>query len=129
MSNSFDKYIFRTAKSAIDHIIANEGNGVNRGPPGMGGQHGGGGGGGGGGFFEMIVAGHKVGLIIGKGGETIKHLQVNFELSRMQSTSGTVGARIRNVKIPNILKFCFPMVLKQDGPHFVNHWENRTYPL
>lgn len=62
------------AKSAIDHIIANEGNGPNRGPPGMGGQHGGGGGGGGG-FFEMIVAGHKVGLIIGKGGETIKHLQ------------------------------------------------------
>ena len=46
---------------------------------GMGGGHGGGhggGGGGGGGFFEMIVAGHRVGLIIGKGGETIKHLQV-----------------------------------------------------
>ena len=32
--------------------------------------------GGGGGFFEMVVQGHKVGLIIGKGGETIKHLQV-----------------------------------------------------
>jgi hypothetical protein len=70
-------YFFSNAKAAIDHIIANEGNGPQRGPPGMGGGHGGGGGGGGGGgFFEMIVAGHKVGLIIGKGGETIKHLQV-----------------------------------------------------
>ena len=69
--------MFSNAKAAIDHIIANEGNGPQRGPPGMGG-HGGGGGGGGGGFFEMIVAGHKVGLIIGKGGETIKHLQVQF---------------------------------------------------
>lgn len=63
--------VSRNAKSAIDHIIANEGNGPSRGPPGMGGQHGGGGG-----FCEIIVAGHKVGLIIGKGGETIKHLQV-----------------------------------------------------
>ncbi len=35
----------------------------------------GGGGGGGGGFFEMMVPGHKVGLIIGKGGEMIKQLQ------------------------------------------------------
>merc|ERR1719336_481064 len=35
----------------------------------------GGGGGGGGGMFEMNVPGHKVGLIIGKGGETIKQLQ------------------------------------------------------
>ena len=61
----------RTAKAAIDHIIANEGSGPQRGPPGMGGPQGGGGG-----FFEMVVQGHKVGLIIGKGGETIKHLQV-----------------------------------------------------
>ena len=29
----------------------------------------------GGGCFEMLVPGHKVGLIIGKGGETIKQLQ------------------------------------------------------
>jgi hypothetical protein len=36
--------------------------------------------GGGGGFFEMVVQGHKVGLIIGKGGETIKHLQVKHLL-------------------------------------------------
>merc|ERR1719433_600659 len=36
---------------------------------------GGPGGGGGGGMFEMSVPGHKVGLIIGKGGETIKQLQ------------------------------------------------------
>ena len=34
-----------------------------------------GGGGGPGGMFEMNVPGHKVGLIIGKGGETIKQLQ------------------------------------------------------
>jgi hypothetical protein len=32
--------------------------------------------GGGGGFYEMVVPGFKVGLIIGKGGETIKQLQV-----------------------------------------------------
>ena len=36
---------------------------------------GGGPGGAGGGHFEMMVAGHKVGLIIGKSGETIKQLQ------------------------------------------------------
>merc|ERR1719411_588269 len=36
---------------------------------------GGGPGGAGGGMFEMMVPGHKVGLIIGKGGETIKQLQ------------------------------------------------------
>lgn len=58
------------AKASIDRIIANEGSGPQRGPPGMGGPQGGGGG-----FFEMVVQGHKVGLIIGKGGETIKHLQ------------------------------------------------------
>merc|ERR1719384_2416065 len=40
-----------------------------------GGGGGGGGGAGGGGMFEMMVPGHKVGLIIGKGGETIKQLQ------------------------------------------------------
>ena len=28
---------------------------------------------------------------------------------------GTVGARIPNIGIPNILKFNFPMVQKQDG--------------
>merc|ERR1719225_1499829 len=60
------------ARSAIERIIASEGTGTgNRGPGGgMGG-----GGGGGGGMFEMNVPGHKVGLIIGKGGETIKQLQ------------------------------------------------------
>jgi len=78
------------ARSAIERIIASEGSGPGggpRGPPGgggggmgapgggMGGPGGGGGGGGGGGMFEMNVPGHKVGLIIGKGGETIKQLQ------------------------------------------------------
>ena len=29
----------------------------------------------GGGLFEMMIPGHKVGLVIGKGGETIKQLQ------------------------------------------------------
>ena len=29
----------------------------------------------GGGLFEMLIPGHKVGLVIGKGGETIKQLQ------------------------------------------------------
>ena len=66
------------AKVMIDGIIAADGHGR-----GGGGGHGGGGGGGmggggmggGGGQFEMIVPGQKVGLIIGKGGETIKQLQ------------------------------------------------------
>lgn len=61
------------AKAAIEHIIANEGNGPHRGPPGQHQPHHGGAGGAG--FFEMMVAGHKVGLVIGKGGETIRHLQ------------------------------------------------------
>ncbi len=55
------------AKQAIERIIATEGQ--NRGGGGPGGM------GGGGGFFEMMVPGHKVGLIIGKGGEVIKSLQ------------------------------------------------------
>lgn len=41
----------------------------------MGGSGGGGGGGGGRNFVEIMVPGPKVGLIIGKGGETIKQLQ------------------------------------------------------
>ena len=57
------------AKSSIERIIANEGNGPGPRGPGMGHP------GGGGGFFEMMVPGHKVGLIIGKGGEMIKQLQ------------------------------------------------------
>jgi len=66
------------ARAAIERIIASEGTGPNRGGPmGMSGGGGGGGGGGagGGGMFEMMVPGVKVGLIIGKGGETIKQLQ------------------------------------------------------
>eukprot|EP00092_Neocalanus_flemingeri_P037880 GFUD01041235.1.p1 GENE.GFUD01041235.1~~GFUD01041235.1.p1 ORF type:complete len:458 (+),score=137.93 GFUD01041235.1:139-1512(+) len=59
------------ARSMIDEIISNEGN---RGARGMvGGQSGGGGGGGAG--FEMMVPGHLVARIIGKGGEVIKALQ------------------------------------------------------
>merc|ERR550532_2207154 len=81
-----------TARASIERIIANEGTGPPRGAGGPGGPGGGGGGGGnfggppmgggggggsmsGGGCFEMLVPGHKVGLIIGKGGETIKQLQ------------------------------------------------------
>jgi len=57
------------AKVSIDRIISNEGNGPPRGPnfnapSGAGGS-----------MFEMMVPGHKVGLIIGKAGETIKQLQ------------------------------------------------------
>merc|ERR1719362_2412938 len=71
------------ARAAIDRIIASEGTGPPRGPGGPGGGMGGapmggggmGGHGGPGGMFEMSVPGHKVGLIIGKGGETIKQLQ------------------------------------------------------
>jgi hypothetical protein len=53
----------------VDRIISNEGNGPPRGPnfaapTGAGGS-----------MFEMMVPGHKVGLIIGKAGETIKQLQ------------------------------------------------------
>ena len=56
------------AKALIDGIIANSSQGG-------GGAGGGGGGGGGQGLFEMMVPGSKVGLLIGKGGETIKQLQ------------------------------------------------------
>ena len=58
----------QAARAAIERIVANEGNGPPRGGGGMPM-------GGGGGFYEMMVPGHKVGLIIGKGGETIKSLQ------------------------------------------------------
>jgi transcription antitermination factor NusA-like protein len=65
--------LVRNAKLAIERIIANEGNGPQRGigvntfnDLGMPG---------GSSVFEMIVPGDKVGLIIGKGGETIKQLQ------------------------------------------------------
>jgi len=54
------------AKSMIEGIVANS--------AAMGGG-GGGGGGGAPGLFEMLIPGNKVGLIIGKGGETIKMLQ------------------------------------------------------
>merc|ERR1719225_1437387 len=57
------------AKVSIDRIISNEGNGPPRGPNFNAPT------GAGGGMFEMMVPGHKVGLIIGKAGETIKQLQ------------------------------------------------------
>ena len=64
--------LHREAKGNIDRIISNEGNGPPRGP----GSYGGGAPtGAGGSMFEMMVPGHKVGLIIGKAGETIKQLQ------------------------------------------------------
>ena len=73
------------ARAAIDRIIASEGTGPPRGPGGPGGGMGGapmgggggmgGHGGGPGGMFEMSVPGYKVGLIMGKGGETIKKLK------------------------------------------------------
>lgn len=58
------------------------------GGPVMGGMDGNGGFGGGGGIgngggqtvVEMMVPGNKVGLVIGKGGETIKQLQVKKSL-------------------------------------------------
>ena len=65
-------YIYREAKSSIDRIISNEGQGPPRGPPNYGGNAPTGAGGS---MFEMMVPGHKVGLIIGKAGETIKQLQ------------------------------------------------------
>jgi len=61
------------AKAMIEGIISNEGQGQ-RGPGGGGGMPGMGGMGGGG-QFEMLIPGQKVGLVIGKGGETIKQLQ------------------------------------------------------
>ena len=81
--SSMNEHVFRVlnlwgsdesapAKKLTEGIIANVGQG-----------RGGGGGGGvggvplgtGGGFFEMMIPGHKVGLVIGKGGETIKQIQ------------------------------------------------------
>ena len=64
------------AKAMIDGIISSgEGGHPGGGGGGRGGFGGGGGGPMGGGQVEMMVPGHKVGLIIGKGGETIKMLQ------------------------------------------------------
>merc|ERR1719228_2222937 len=62
------------ARNLIDSIIANEGSRGGRGGGGGGGMGGGDFGGGGPGF-EMMVPGHLVARIIGKGGETIKALQ------------------------------------------------------
>merc|ERR1719422_2742674 len=84
------------ARSMIDAIIANEGN---RGPRGMGGNMGGGGGGGG---FEMMVPGHLVARIIGKGGEVIKALQEE------------TGAKI--VIIQDSKEFADEKLLKITGP-------------
>ena len=67
--------MYREAKSSIDRIISNEGNGPPRGPVNYGGSPTGPTGAGGS-MFEMMVPGHKVGLIIGKAGETIKQLQI-----------------------------------------------------
>ena len=64
------------ARNLIDNIIANEGTRGGRGGGGGGGGGGMGGDfGGGGPGFEMMVPGHLVARIIGKGGETIKALQ------------------------------------------------------
>jgi len=88
------------ARSMIDAIIANEGN---RGPRGMGGGNmGGGGDGGGGGGFEMMVPGHLVARIIGKGGEVIKALQEE------------TGAKI--VIIQDSKEFADEKLLKITGP-------------
>ena len=61
------------ARNLIDNIIANEGTRGGRGGGGGGGPMGGDFGGGPG--YEMMVPGHLVARIIGKGGETIKALQ------------------------------------------------------
>lgn len=71
------------AKILIDGVIANspggpQGGGSQEWGGGGGGgpQMGGGGGGGGNSTVEIMVPGNKVGLVIGKGGETIKNLQM-----------------------------------------------------
>merc|ERR1719330_2216430 len=84
----------------IDGIIANEGN---RGPRGMGGGMGGGGmPGAGGGNFEMMIPGHLVARVIGKGGEVIKALQEE------------TGAKI--VIIQESKEFAAEKLLKITGP-------------
>merc|ERR1719239_1406846 len=86
----------------IDGIIANEGN---RGPRGggMGGGMGGGGmPGAGGGNFEMMIPGHLVARVIGKGGEVIKALQEE------------TGAKI--VIIQESKEFANEKLLKITGP-------------
>ena len=76
---------FRSAKSAIALIIANEGSNNRALSVGSSMNHGMAGGNTG--YFQMMVPGHKVGLIIGKGGETIKNLQE------------TTGARVVIVQV------------------------------
>lgn len=73
------------ARDLISKMVNQQGGGGHNGPMDNG-NHGGGGGGGGGGrgggfgftqqpYQEIMIPGSKVGLIIGKGGETIKQLQ------------------------------------------------------
>ena len=93
------------ARSMIDGIIANEGNRGSRGGMGgnnMGGMQGGGGGGVGGGNFEMMIPGHLVARVIGKGGEVIKALQEE------------TGAKI--VIIQESKEFANEKLLKITGP-------------
>ena len=87
------------ARSMIDGIIANEGN---RGPRAMGGNNMGGMQGGGGGNFEMMIPGHLVARVIGKGGEVIKALQEE------------TGAKI--VIIQESKEFANEKLLKITGP-------------
>ena len=85
------------ARSMIDQIIANEGN---RGPRVGGGNMGMQGGGGG--NFEMMIPGHLVARVIGKGGEVIKALQEE------------TGAKI--VIIQESKEFAAEKLLKITGP-------------
>jgi len=64
--------LYRKARETIQRLVAK----IQGGP--LDNEDGGGGGGGGGttGQIELMVPGGKVGLIIGKNGETIKQLQV-----------------------------------------------------
>ena len=80
------------AKMLIEGIIANEGQ--SRGGGGGGGM-GGAPSGAGGGLFEMLIPGHKVGLVIGKGGETIKQLQeqTGALLTIIQDTNQQAGQK------------------------------------
>ena len=81
VKQEISKIIERAQGGPMDHH-GGFGEGGNGGGGGMGGGGGGGmgggGGGGGGGMgnLEINIPGNKVGLIIGKGGETIKSLQV-----------------------------------------------------
>ena len=122
----------RAARSNIERIISNEGNGPPRNPFG-GGPGGGAPSGAGGASFEMMVPGHKVGLIIGKGGETIKQLQeqsgakiviIQVRLSGSQPVKKPQHYFFKSLEIIHLTPTWISHTLLQNSPNRTKIFQN-----